>query len=263
MRVLRSVSVRWTIVVLIELSLVVSIGLVIVGSAGWAAAESQIVVGVNATHARVLDFVALGVNVLFGPVGAVVVGLLLVVWAGVVGRSWVAGVRTILLLGVPWVLADVVKVIVQRLRPDAGLMQYPVGVDPTTYSYPSGHTAFAAALATTVIVLVARRHRPVAVALGSVTVVVTAWSRVYLGVHYPTDVLASMLLVPVVVVAVYEVTGRMHFFTRRRPGTQGSAELLVAGEKGQPMPSGQRLADEDVTVFVGRHGSLSDGVGDV
>ncbi|QYF74375.1 phosphatase PAP2 family protein [Cryobacterium sp. PAMC25264] len=65
--------------------------------------------------------------------------------------------RTILLLGVPWVLADVVKVIVQRLRPDAGLMQHPVAVDPTTYSYPSGHTAFAAALATTVVVLVARR----------------------------------------------------------------------------------------------------------
>ena len=249
MRVLGLVSVRWTIVVLIELVLVVCIGLVIVGSAGWAAAESQIVVGVNAAHARVLDSVALGVNVLFGPVGAVCVGLLLVVWTGVVDRSWVAGVRTVLLLGVPWVLADVVKVIVQRLRPDAGLMQHPVAVDPTTYSYPSGHTAFAAALATAVIVLVARRYRVAAVAAGSVIVVVTAWSRVYLGVHYPTDVLASILLVPVIVVAVYEVTARMHFFTRRRPGTQGSSEVAGTAEAGDPTRSESRLPGEGVTVL--------------
>ncbi|EPN29719.1 PAP2 superfamily protein/DedA family protein [Pseudomonas syringae pv. actinidiae ICMP 19070] len=73
------------------------------------------------------------------------------------------------------------KTFFARARPD-------VLVDPlTTYSMPSGHSSAAFALFMTLAVL-AGRGQPVRPALA------IALSRVYLGVHWPTDVLAGMLL---------------------------------------------------------------------
>ena len=60
---------------------------------------------------------------------------------------------------------------------------------PTSYSFPSGHTSssFAAALILTL------RHKKVGW-LAYIPAVLIAFSRIFLFVHYPTDVLAGILL---------------------------------------------------------------------
>ncbi|PYE51927.1 phosphatase PAP2 family protein [Deinococcus yavapaiensis] len=61
-------------------------------------------------------------------------------------------------------------------------------------SFPSGHSMFAAALAGTIIAtLWNTRWRAPAIVLGALYVLGMMWSRVYIGVHYPTDVLGGAL----------------------------------------------------------------------
>jgi membrane-associated phospholipid phosphatase len=70
---------------------------------------------------------------------------------------------------------------------------------PTSYSFPSGHTLAALLLWTLIAFVVVRvaRHgwvRALAVCGGLALVVLVGTSRVYLGVHWPSDILASWLL---------------------------------------------------------------------
>jgi len=90
--------------------------------------------------------------------------------------------------GVAWLLAHVAKAIADRSRPyqvtaDAVLRQQPAHGT----SFPSSHTAVTLAVA---IALVPFLARPLAGA-GIGYAVLAAWSRVYLGVHYPLDILGG------------------------------------------------------------------------
>jgi len=72
-------------------------------------------------------------------------------------------------------------------------------VQVTGYSYPSGHTLAAAALYLTMAILGARHLRGRAskallIAGSFALIVMVGLSRVYLGVHYPSDVLSGFSL---------------------------------------------------------------------
>lgn len=84
-------------------------------------------------------------------------------------------------------LNTAVKLVVRRRRPQLHGLE-PIVATPTTLSFPSAHasTAFAGALAYSQVGLPAAPLYALAAGL--------AYSRLYLGVHYPSDVLAGALL---------------------------------------------------------------------
>ena len=105
--------------------------------------------------------------------------------------------------------------VVDRARPAAKL---PDDLPPTS-SFPSGHVAASLVLATTVTLLVVRGTRkwwrwPVA-AIALAVPVAVALQRLYTGVHYPTDLLGSLLLALPWVTAVAMTTLPGHVAWRR------------------------------------------------
>ena len=91
------------------------------------------------------------------------------------------------------VLVNLIKAIVDRARPDINQL-----AEFSAASFPSGHTANAAATFATLALLVGRRRAPLtrvvlAAAAAGLTALV-ACTRVLLGVHWTTDVLAGASL---------------------------------------------------------------------
>ncbi len=71
---------------------------------------------------------------------------------------------------------------------------FPPLVVEHTYSFPSGHTLTAVAVYGFIAVLLWQRGHRVLAVLSGFWVFMIALSRVYLGAHYPSDVLASLAL---------------------------------------------------------------------
>ncbi|MEW2507881.1 MULTISPECIES: phosphatase PAP2 family protein [unclassified Amycolatopsis] len=85
-------------------------------------------------------------------------------------------------------------------------------------SYPSGHTAFATALALIAAFLLADRlRRPAALAvtaaLALAAAALMAWAEVGLGAHYPTDTIggfaAALTIIPATALAIDRIAARL------------------------------------------------------
>ncbi|GAB4460525.1 MAG: hypothetical protein OHK0037_07940 [Elainellaceae cyanobacterium] len=66
---------------------------------------------------------------------------------------------------------------------------------PHDFSFPSGHAMTSVALVVVLLILLgSSRWRPGAAAIGVLFVLAIAWTRLYLGVHYPSDILGGWLM---------------------------------------------------------------------
>ena len=108
------------------------------------------------------------------------------------------------------IASDLLKQTFARPRPDL----VPHGVVVTSASFPSGHAMMAAVVYLTLGVLLARTQSSHAVRIYliaismSITLLVGV-SRVYLGVHWPTDVLAGWMLGAVWALLFWIITTRL------------------------------------------------------
>jgi diacylglycerol kinase family enzyme/membrane-associated phospholipid phosphatase len=108
------------------------------------------------------------------------------------GQRRRAAVRGLLALGIASGIANVpAKYAVRRSRPplDRVPLDRQLRRQPATTSFPSGHSASAAAFAVGVAM-----EAPIAGAAVGVLASAVAYSRVYVGVHYPGDVLAGVVV---------------------------------------------------------------------
>lgn len=94
-----------------------------------------------------------------------------------------------------WAIEQAGKSLVQRPRPPVALHV----VTESSYSFPSGHATASAAFYLALALVAASlgaspRLRRALVVAALLLAACIAWSRVWLGVHYPSDVAAGLLL---------------------------------------------------------------------
>ena len=96
------------------------------------------------------------------------------------------------------ILMQVLKHIIKRIRPSWKWIKQ------GGFSYPSGHTISAMLLYGTLILLISKRYhgkyKKQLIALATIMIILTGLSRIYFGVHYLTDVIASIILGTIILI---------------------------------------------------------------
>jgi undecaprenyl-diphosphatase len=143
-------------------------------------------IGPDWLNVAATDVTSLGSTTVLGIIVILVAGLFLSF------RRWREALTLLLASGGGLVITNLLKDLFQRDRPPAILH----AVRAINASFPSGHAALSATVFLTLGALIAhfaerRRVRVYALAAAVVLSVMVGCSRVYLGVHWPTDVLAG------------------------------------------------------------------------
>lgn len=126
--------------------------------------------------------------------GGAIFLIILATTLSIVIKNKKIGVAIWLNLGISTILNQILKHIVQRPRPT----EYRI-IDETGYSFPSGHSMVSAAFYGFLIYLIYKNIKNKylkwsLISVLSITVILIGTSRIYLGVHYTSDVVAGFLI---------------------------------------------------------------------
>ena len=197
------------------------IGVLVIGDAGWLHGFDLHVTAAGhdlaLRHPALVRFMEVWCLV-FDPNTWRVAALGLVIWLAR-HRAWPLAVWVAVTMTAGGVLGAVLKLLVGRHRPDL--------LDPVArasgYSFPSGHAlnnALAASVFLLVLLPLIKKHRKLLWAAAIVIPLITGLSRIGLGVHWTSDVVAGWLLG----VAVTAVTSTAYVSWRERrsrPAAEG------------------------------------------
>jgi len=173
--------------------------------------------------------------------GSTVVLVPLIVTVGLAARhrsrSWATMAQLALSLGGAVALYDLIKPLVGRPRPHVGQMVSTA----TGYAFPSGHATQTAAVAVTLAALGAALtgswlQKVTIWSAVALVCVIVGFSRVYLGVHWPTDVVAGYTL--------GALWAALCALAVRRPDERPTSQPRL---KGRPDRRSVLLADDHLT----------------
>jgi membrane-associated phospholipid phosphatase len=137
-----------------------------------------------------------------GSTGAVIVVAVVTLAVGVLIGPWLQGLAGAITIGLASAANQALKTVMARERPD---LLDPIVVEHG-FSFPSGHALLSMVAYGILAVLIGRSRLPLSVRRAAlvgcaVLIFLVGISRVWLGVHYPTDVIAGWTAGGVIVLA--------------------------------------------------------------
>lgn len=153
----------------------------------------------NSMHCKLLDLIMPPITYLGSTVFSLIFALITLLNSNKIIHH--LGVNTCITLAISSFVSKIIKESVNRLRPFieiSNLNIKKIGIDE--YSFPSGHTTAAFSMAVT-----SSLFFPNIAILAIFLASCVGISRIYLGVHYPTDVLAGSFLGSTTSILVFHV----------------------------------------------------------
>jgi undecaprenyl-diphosphatase len=155
------------------------------GALDW---ELPILLSIHAQTGEKLDMLAKTITNLgsFWTTTPIIIGMAL---SFLFAKQWKFLIYTIVIFLGAINISYTGKIIIHRARPRLWELFYQIGSD---YSFPSGHAMSSMSFALVSIVLTWNTSwRWFVVVLSSFFVISIGWTRLYLGVHYPSDILGG------------------------------------------------------------------------
>ena len=189
----------------------------VVDSAGLASLDKPALAFAETLRSPILDQLVTGFTNLGGGIGMPIIATILTAWLTYHGRNW----RPLLLVGgaaaVSTSATTFGKKLVGRTRPDHADAVPPFENSP---SFPSGHTLNTTVVIGVVLYLICLQFhltwvRVTAITAGVLFIIAMGLSRVFLGHHWLTDVMAGWLL-GLTWVCVVILAHRLFHLTRRK-----------------------------------------------
>ncbi|MBL1074728.1 phosphatase PAP2 family protein [Nocardia sp. 2] len=165
-------------------------------TAGWLTGGDQGTLNWFVGH-RAAGWTILAEEITFfgNPERAVLIAAAMAAFVGWRYRSWRGAILVAMTVATATAVGHIIKRAVGRERPPVDTRV----VDATGMSFPSGHATATAAFVGVAVLVYLRTHKGlvrsvIAVTCGTLAVAVMATTRLYLGVHWLTDVLGGALL---------------------------------------------------------------------
>lgn len=197
-------SIRRRLAVAIPVAIIIVIAGLFIKAAGNF--EMPLSIALNKYHHGVVGALGNFMYHAIGPVAAIAGTAAVTLIIFVASRRWTTAATFAVTIAGSWLSVALVKLFVHRSRPDAALLSLPYHPIQIDASYPSGHMAFATAVVVTIVLMMQQGvRRRVVAAIGAVLVVLVGLLLTIDAVHYPTDVLASVIWVLAVAPLVYAI----------------------------------------------------------
>lgn len=161
--------------------------------------DSSILLAIHNQSQPILDKIAINTTNLGGLVGIIIL-IFPIVLLLVSQKQWRPIGYLITTIISSSLVILFVKLFFQRMRPHFWELSYL----PHGFSFPSGHAMGSMTLVIAVLLITRGTiWGTICLILGSLYLLLIAWTRLYLGVHYPSDILGGWLLAVVWAIFVY------------------------------------------------------------
>lgn len=184
----------WMLIPGLMFGLVLSTGIMLKLFSGRVPPEMIVDQALSNGHNGALTFMATSLGTLFSPLGGALLLGAVCLYLLIVSPSPVNALGFGAIASIGWLSAEVLKFLVARPRPEAALLADPLVAENGLDSFPSGHVSLGVGFAFALGYFADKTSWWKPALLGGVLLVLAlAWSRLYLGAHYPSDVLAAMI----------------------------------------------------------------------
>ena len=200
-----------TSVAIFCLALFIRLTFSVTNSVGVQSFDEGILKWIETLRSPFLNSMMLDVTALGGLALTVVLGLLAVA-VFLLANDAAAALHLTLTSAGGFYISALTKSIISRPRPSI----IPQLIHASGFSYPSGHSITSAAIYLTMAILACRhfkslRSRVVLLVLAGIMIALISFSRLYLGVHYPSDTMSGALIGSAWALLMAALFSKIHF----------------------------------------------------
>ena len=152
--------------------------------------------------------------IIFSTKCCIVILLVLSIISYFIKRNWRITLTQLVISLLPMIYIFAIKFIVHRPRPFIGV-KVKLPPDP---SFPSGHTAAAVAICAMILMILYVSNKSLlklGLIISIVVVVIVALSRLVVAAHFPTDVITSAIMYPILVMYNLDFFKNSSFINRK------------------------------------------------